>query len=139
MNEQELSQLENLVQQEIAKTEKQVKEYRELTQPIAPAKNAIGRVSRMDAINNRSVTEAALRTAEKKLKGLKNILPKLNEPEFGQCRRCNKQIPIQRLLLMPHSPFCVNWRTINYFKLLTERSVVSGLNSLALAFFLLFA
>ena len=35
----------------------------ELTKPIPP-ENAIGRVSRMDAINNRSVNEAALRTAE---------------------------------------------------------------------------
>ncbi len=34
-------------------------EYRELTKPIPP-ENAIGRVSRMDAINNRSVNEAAL-------------------------------------------------------------------------------
>jgi len=37
-----------------------------MTQPIAP-ENAIGRLGRMDAINNKSVMEAALREAEAKL------------------------------------------------------------------------
>ena len=39
--------------------------------PIAP-ENAIGRVSRMDAINNKSVNEAALKKAEIKLKTSKS-------------------------------------------------------------------
>ena len=38
-------------------------DYKEITKPIAP-ENAIGRISRMDAINNKSVTEAALRQAK---------------------------------------------------------------------------
>ena len=41
---------------EIQKTKKQVEEYKELTRPVEP-ENAIGRISRMDAINNKSVIE----------------------------------------------------------------------------------
>ena len=47
-------------------------EYRELTKPIPPSE-AIGRVSRMDAINNKSVNEAALRQAEKLRAGLDRV------------------------------------------------------------------
>ena len=53
-----------------------VLEYRELTKPIPP-ENAIGRVSRMDAINNRSVNEAALRQVEKQLAGLERAMGRL--------------------------------------------------------------
>ena len=102
-----MNEIQVMIESEIEKTEKSIQQYRELTKPIAP-ENAIGRVSRMDAINNKSVTEAALRTAEKKLKGLQNMLPKLREPDFGQCARCKNTIPLQRMLLVPYSQFCVN-------------------------------
>ncbi len=107
MKDKQLDEIEKLIQEEITKTENSVLEYKELTKPIGP-ENAIGRVSRMDAINNRSVVEAALRTAEHKLLGLKNILPKVREADFGKCARCKHEIPLGRILLMPQSRFCVN-------------------------------
>lgn len=107
LNKEEVQKIKHLIESEIEKTTESVNQYRELTQPIAP-ENAIGRVSRMDAINNKSVTEAALRTAEKKLRSLQNILPTVSEKDFGLCARCKKPIPIQRILLVPYSQFCVN-------------------------------
>ncbi len=59
-----------MIESEIARTEKSITNYEKLTKPIAPD-NSIGRVSRMDAINNKSVNEAALYTAIQKLEGLK--------------------------------------------------------------------
>ncbi|MCG8698714.1 MAG: TraR/DksA C4-type zinc finger protein [Bacteroidales bacterium] len=100
-------QIKEFIQKEIAKTEKLVKEYKELTKPIAP-ENAIGRVSRMDAINNKSVTEAALRQAEEKLRKLKEVIKTINNKDFGICVSCHRPIPIQRIMLMPQSRKCVN-------------------------------
>jgi DnaK suppressor protein len=62
-----------LILREISKTGKLVQEYREMSGPVAPD-DAIGRITRMDAINNKSVTEASLRQAEQKLSGLKKVL-----------------------------------------------------------------
>ncbi len=84
-----------------------IEELKEVTKPIAP-ENAIARISRMDAINNRSVNEASLRVAEEKLKKLERALLKIDEPNFGICIRCNKPIPEGRLLIMPESITCVN-------------------------------
>jgi DnaK suppressor protein len=78
-----------------------------MTKPTAPDV-AIGRVSRMDAINNNSITEAALRTAEEKLSGLQYVLTKINEEKFGLCARCGNTIPMQRIILRPQSVHCVN-------------------------------
>jgi len=100
------SQFIEKVRDEIAKLEKKIEMYQELTGPISPD-NAIERVSRMDAINNKSVNEAALREAENRLKKLCLVLDSVNNPDFGICRSCNQPIPEGRLLIRPESVLCV--------------------------------
>lgn len=107
MTKDELHTIKTQIDQEIEKTSLLVANYRELTKPIPP-ENAIGRISRMDAINNKTVNEAALKKAEQKLNNLKIALSNINDPDFGQCSKCNMPIPIGRIRLMPHSRFCVN-------------------------------
>lgn len=48
--------MSTLLIKEIQKLELEITELTELTQPVAP-ENAIGRISRMDAINNKSINE----------------------------------------------------------------------------------
>lgn len=100
------SEVLSLLEREIEKTERIIEEYKESSGPIAPD-DAIGRVSRMDAINNRSIVQAAQRTAEEKLNKLRYMKDHLDDPDFGQCRRCGQSIPPGRLILKPESPFCV--------------------------------
>ncbi|WP_452225954.1 TraR/DksA family transcriptional regulator [Lacinutrix cladophorae] len=57
---------------------------------------------------NKSVNEAALKKADQKLKNLQIALSNLLEPAFGICAKCNTNIPLGRIMLMPHSRFCVN-------------------------------
>lgn len=92
--------------EKIAEAEEKILELRELTRPISP-ENAIGRVSRMDAINNKSVNEAALRQLESKFQRMQQAVKKVDEPGFGSCRSCGKPIPMGRLLLLPGSTQCV--------------------------------
>lgn len=92
---------------EISKTEVSIEHYKELTKPIAPS-DAIGRVSRMDAINNKTINEASLRQAEAKLKSLNIVLSKLDDNDFGICLKCKQTIPIGRILIRPESLLCVN-------------------------------
>jgi DnaK suppressor protein len=95
------------IREEIVNTQKTILELKELTAPVAPD-CAIGRVSRMDAINNNSINEDALRKAEQKLKGLTIALQNIDDPGFGKCARCGNDIPLGRILLVPHSRFCVH-------------------------------
>lgn len=100
-------QIRQTIIDEIAKTEKAIAGYKELTKPISP-NNAIGRVSRMDAINNRSVNEASLRQAETRLTNLKRALSKVDDDDFGICLKCRNPIPVGRILIRPESFLCVN-------------------------------
>ena len=88
-------EIKNRIQEEIDSTQKLIEKYRDLTKPIAP-ENAIGRVSRMDAINNKSVNELALKNAENKLNNLMVALGKIDDPDFGICIRCKNPIPMGR-------------------------------------------
>jgi DnaK suppressor protein len=91
---------------EISKLEKKVKNYTELTKPIAP-ENSIGRVSRMDAINNKSILENALRNASDRFQKLRIMKDQLQEDDFGICQKYKSKIPLQRIMLRPESRFCV--------------------------------
>ncbi len=100
------AQIRKTIEEEIARTKERIAEYEEMTQPISPD-SAIGRVSRMDAIVNNSVVEAALREARQKLESLEDMLGKVDKENFGLCSKCGEPIPFRRLLLMPQSSLCV--------------------------------
>ena len=103
----EKENIKQLILTEISRTEKIIQEYREMSKPVAPD-DAIGRISRMDAINNKSVTEASLRQAEQKLIDLQRVLSRVGTNDFGICMKCRKSIPRARILYRPESLYCVN-------------------------------
>ena len=100
-------EIKEKLRSEIQKTLSEITELKEFTKPIAP-ENAIGRLSRMDAINNKSIYDAALLKAREKLHKLQVAEKNVENPDFGICVKCRKPIPLGRILLMPHSNRCVN-------------------------------
>jgi len=106
ISKEELEKIREAISQKMDKLDERIIEYRELTRPIPP-NDAIGRVSRMDAINNKSVNEAALRQVEKQRKGLERALDRLDSDRFGLCTLCGEAIPTGRILLVPGAVTCV--------------------------------
>ncbi len=106
MERTERQEIKEKIQAAIATTEKDIVSLEDLTRPIAPD-NAIGRLSRMEAIGNKSINEAALRTARHKLVKLKYALTNIDKPDFGTCMECGEQIPLARIMIMPESHLCV--------------------------------
>jgi len=100
-------EIKKLIKKELKRVEQNIVDLKDLTQPISP-ENAIGRVSRMDAINNKSINEASLRKAEEKYIKLQEALSNVGEKDFGICIRCKQPIPVGRIMLMPQSNKCVN-------------------------------
>lgn len=90
----------------ILQSKDDVEDLERNTQPISP-ENSIGRVSRMDAINNKSVLEAALRNKKAKLSKLKVALANIDKQDFGICSKCSNPIQQGRLIFMPESTHCI--------------------------------
>ncbi len=106
MTPEQRQTLKQKIVEEIAAQKKLIASLRETSKPVAPD-NAIGRLSRMEAINDTSVSEASLTTAQTKMARLETALGKVDLPEFGICSICGQPIPHGRVMLMPESPFCV--------------------------------
>ena len=106
MNKSQLKILKDKIKEEMRITQDKISKYSELCKPISP-ENSIGRISRMDAINNKSVVESALRKSKEKMSQLKAMQNNISNSDFGNCKKCKKEIPFGRLMLQPHSKFCV--------------------------------
>ncbi len=107
MTDQERTDLKKRIAEETKKLERNIADLEIETAPVSPD-NAIGRVSRIDAIQNKSVNEAALLTARNKLVKLNTALTKIDDPRFGICSRCGKPIAVPRLMFLPESTRCIN-------------------------------
>ena len=107
MNSKEKEKFTKILNDEILATEKTIFKYNELCKPISPD-DAIGRVSRMDAINNKSVFDSALREAKVKLDQLNKIKLEISNENFGKCLKCKSYINIKRLMIRPNSRLCIN-------------------------------
>ena len=106
LSQEQRVEVKKLIREKLISLEEKIVEYRELTKPIAPD-CAIGRLSRMDAINNKSINDAALLKAEEQKKNLLRALDNINQDFFGLCTKCGNEIPIGRLVLMPGKTRCV--------------------------------
>ncbi len=106
MDAKERKKVEETILREIERGQKDIAFLEELVKPIPPD-NAIGRLSRMEAINTRSVNQATLSAAKVKLTRLKWALSHIDEPAFGICIECGKPIPLGRILLIPETTMCV--------------------------------
>jgi DnaK suppressor protein len=69
---------------------------------------AIGRLTRMEAINEKSVSEAMLAKSRLRLEKLGNALDRLEQGRYGKCVRCGKEIPFGRLKILPESLLCLS-------------------------------
>ena len=107
MNSTDKNELKLKIKALIAKAEKEIVSMEAMTEPIKP-ENSLGRISRMDAINNKSVQEAALRNKKRQYSQLKLALSKIDEDSFGFCSRCKRPIQQARLILMPEKTTCVH-------------------------------
>lgn len=106
MNQQQKERVREKILSALQELEEKIQRMEADTMPIAP-ENSIGRVSRMDALNNKSVMESALRTARSRLSKLRMALSQMERPGFGLCSLCKQPIPEPRLMYMPESTRCV--------------------------------
>lgn len=107
MNEKEKRAFKDRLMELIELQENEIAMLESMTQPISP-ENSIGRVSRMDAIQNKGISEASLRNKKSKLSKLKVALSKVDKDNFGVCSRCERPIQVARLMYMPESSRCLN-------------------------------
>ena len=106
MNSREREEFRKVILGEIESQKHQIESLLQSIKPIAPD-NAIGRLTRMEAIGSKGISEASLNSAQTKLAKLEAVLDRIENPDFGVCIRCSSPIPKERMLLVPEIMTCV--------------------------------
>ncbi|MCP4746031.1 MAG: conjugal transfer protein TraR [Desulfobacteraceae bacterium] len=106
MEEEKKRKLKQHILEKLESLKKEIASFKQLTKPISPD-NAIGRLTRMEAISNKSINEAALEKSKNTLTKLERILATIDEPGFGCCSQCEEPIAYARLMAVPESDLCI--------------------------------
>ena len=106
MNQDERTRLKRHLRDRIDAVNGDIVAFKASSAPVAPD-NAIGRLTRMEAINSKSINEAALRKARTTRTLLEKALRAIDSEDFGLCRDCEEPIAFARLMAMPEAALCV--------------------------------
>ena len=68
---------------------------------------AVGRISRVDALQAQQMAAEQRRRAVLRLKQVVNALVRADDEEYGDCLSCGEPIGYARLRARPESPLCV--------------------------------
>lgn len=80
-----------------------------LTDTVTLDQTAVGRVSRVDAMQQQQMAQAGLRRHQARLERVENAIARYeDDPErYGECADCDEPIGYGRMLAFPESVFCV--------------------------------
>ena len=69
---------------------------------------SVGRLSRMDALQNQAMQVETERRREVELARIDAALQRLDEDEYGYCVSCGEEIQAKRLDMDPATPVCID-------------------------------
>ncbi len=67
----------------------------------------IGRVSRMDAMQQQSMAQANRASAKLRVQQAEAALARVERDGYGACQGCGDEVGFQRLKARPEAPFCL--------------------------------
>ena len=91
----------------IASLEASLAETAAAARPVELDQPAIGRVSRIDAIQQQKMLEANRASQSARLRLARSALRRLEDGEYGECMDCGEDIGEARLRARPESLYCI--------------------------------
>lgn len=79
----------------------------ELAETVTLDQTSVGRVSRVDAMQQQAMALASQERQEYRLQRIKFALERIDDNEYGECLECLQDIPIARLEIDPSVECCV--------------------------------
>ena len=107
MNEQDLS----IYKQKLESMLLEIGEYLSKTEESAAAvepDKGLGRLSRMEAMQDQQMVLELRRRKKRQLLEVKNAISRIEQNLFGKCVFCGKKISSERLNVFPEVQSCVN-------------------------------
>ena len=106
MDKKQKEYLKEKIIKDIEKLICEIEDLKEKNKPIPP-ENSLGRLTRLEAMGEKSVNEAMLIKCEQRLKKLLFVNDRTQEENFGCCNICDEEINYERLKIIPESTVCI--------------------------------
>ena len=78
------------------------------TKPVTLDQQSVGRVSRIDAIQQQQMAIANQQQASDMLKRIELALRRIDDGEYGDCLQCGEPIAYARLQAQPFASLCID-------------------------------
>ncbi len=111
LSEEQIAQLEAALRALQEELETTIELSKDAAKPVTLDQQAIGRVSRIDAIQQQKMVEANRRRQRLRLSQTKQALEAMESGEYGYCRRCDETIAFARLMAKPESAICMSCKS----------------------------
>jgi DnaK suppressor protein len=102
---------ESLARRRLAARQAELTELSDMTAEdraaVALDQQSVGRLSRMDAMQQQAMSQAQQRARSAELVRIDQALRRLEDGEYGYCLECGDEIPDKRLEIDPSASHCV--------------------------------
>ena len=103
-----MSDFRRQIEDEIRELKKLSEDTSAARAPVALDQQSVGRLSRMDAMQQQSMDLAKEERRRSRIAVLRAALQRMDEDEFGYCLSCGEDIPNARLDIDPAATLCVD-------------------------------
>ena len=101
MEKSEKARLEAAISSRVAELRDEITARDEARKAVELDQQRVGRLSRMDALQQQAMANAQHERQERELQALLETTKRLDAPEFGACADCGDELAIDRLLQNP--------------------------------------
>jgi DnaK suppressor protein len=98
--------LEEALARALAKLERSMRTTDEALKPVKLDQTAVGRLSRIDTLQNQGLTRNLRDREQAKLGQIATAFQRLEAGTYGVCVECGGEIPFARLEVFPETPTC---------------------------------
>ena len=114
LNQLQVAGLKSSLEQLQSELQQQLDRAKEATATVNLDQTLLGRVSRMDAMQQQSVALSTLNLTRKKLQRVQSALRDIDSGDYGFCKRCDEEIGFSRLKVQPEANLCIHCQdTVN--------------------------
>lgn len=99
---------QKIIQDEIAELEEISQTSQASRAPVTLDQQSVGRLSRMDAMQQQSMELAKEDRRRARITRLKAALKRISDGSFGECLSCGEAIAPKRLAIDPAASLCIN-------------------------------
>ena len=108
MNDARMTQLRQQITERLAQIDAENALGREAQGVVTLDQQSVGRLSRMDALQNQAMAKAQQTRRDTERLRLEQALRRMDEDEYGWCEDCGEDIALARLQLDPAATRCVS-------------------------------